>query len=74
MHGSENVKGIRGSIPGKEKKRQSSVQDTFPVGTVSFSPGGGEVKLLGHETDLHLVPRVRLNGAVSPLPTTPSWF
>jgi hypothetical protein len=41
MRGSQNVKGIRGSIPGKNKKLHSSVQDTSPMGTISFSRGEG---------------------------------
>jgi hypothetical protein len=44
LHGLENAKGIRGSIAGKDKNLHSSVQDNFPMGTVSFSrgEGGGE--------------------------------
>jgi len=72
MRGSQNVKGIRSSIPGKDNKLHSSVQDTSPMGTVSFSRG--EVKRLGHDTDLHLVPRLRMSGAVSPLLLTTSWY
>jgi hypothetical protein len=34
--------GVRGSIPGKDKRLYSYVQDNFPMGTIAFPEGGGE--------------------------------
>jgi hypothetical protein len=48
----------------------------FQWATLAYALGrkGGGVKRLGHETDLHLMPRLRLSRALSPLLTTPSWY
>jgi hypothetical protein len=72
-----------GSSLDTDKKFFSSSehQDGFPGTPIvlfsgcwgSFS-GGGEVKRTGHRGDhyLHLVPRLRVNGAIPVLPNTPS--
>jgi hypothetical protein len=70
----------RSSIPGKAGSFslrhfvQTGSEDhpaSYPMTPVSLSPG---VKRPGREGDhLHLVPRLRMCGAISPLPHTSSW-